>query len=177
MNTTNARSNSLSKTALLIVLTVVLIVIITISILYTSRMPAARSRQAEVAAQGAQVMPFDLDATTHIFQPHDDGGIQQVIADDPSDTAQITLIRTHLQEEAAKFQRGDFSDPTTIHGMDMPGVAQLQAGYARITVAYTELPNGAQLRYTTSDPALVVALRDWFAAQTSDHGEHAASPD
>jgi type II secretory pathway pseudopilin PulG len=161
---------------LLIVLTVVLTVIVTIGILYSSGMLTARNHQAEVAARGAQVMPFDLDATTHIFQPHDDGGIQQVIADDPSDTAQITLIRAHLQEEGAKFQRGDFSDPTTIHGMDMPGVAQLQAGYARITVTYTELPK-AQLRYTTSDPALVTALRDWFAAQTSDHGEHAASPD
>jgi hypothetical protein len=176
VNTTNTRSNTLPKTALLIVLTVVLTLVVTISILYSSGMLAGRNRQAEVAARGAQVMPFDLDATTHIFQPHDDGGIQQVIADDPSDSAQIALIRAHLQEEAAKFQRGDFSDPTTIHGMDMPGVAQLQAGYTRIAVTYTELPNGAQLRYTTSDPALVAALRDWFAAQTSDHGEHAAPP-
>jgi hypothetical protein len=121
-------------------------------------------------------MPFDLDTTTHLFLPRADGGVQQVTADNASDTEQIALIRMHLQAEASKFQLGDFSDPTTIHGQDMPGVAQLQAGYERIAVVYTELSNGAELRYTTGDPTLVAALHAWFASQTSDHGEHAATP-
>ena len=43
------------------------------------------SRQAEVAEAGAEVMPFDLDATTHIFTATDSGGTQEVIADDASD--------------------------------------------------------------------------------------------
>jgi hypothetical protein len=40
-------------------------------------------------------------------------------------------------------------------------------------VRYRDLPDGAELRYTTSDPVLVVALHDWFKAQTVDHGRHA----
>ena len=131
------------------------------------------NRQAEVAARGAEVMPFDLERTTHIFDDLPDGGLQQVVADDATDTAQIALIRGHLQEEAAKFQRGDFGDPAAIHGDAMPGLAELRQGYARIEVAYGELPDGAQIRYTTSDPAMVAALHAWFAAQLSDHGGHA----
>ena len=52
-------------------------------------------------------------------------------------------------------------------------LAELRQGYARIEVAYSELSDGAQIRYTTSDPAMVAALHAWFAAQLSDHGGHA----
>jgi len=117
-------------------------------------------------------MPFDLDATTQIFQPHDNGGIQQVIADNPSDTAQIALIRAHFQEEAAKFQRGHFSDLTTIPSMDMPA-AQLQAGYAHIAVTSTELPNGAQLRHR-DQTAPANALGD--DGSTSGGDQHGFEP-
>src|SRR5680860_1590926 len=36
------------------------------------------SRQEVVAEHGARVMPFDLEATTHVFAPDVDGGIQTV---------------------------------------------------------------------------------------------------
>jgi hypothetical protein len=136
---------------------------------------AVPGRQADVALRGAAVMPFDLERTTHIFDDLPDGGLQQVIADDPADTDQIALIRGHLQAEAAKFERGDFGDPAAIHGEAMPGLPALREGYARIEVAYSERPDGAQIRYTTSDPAMIAALHDWFAAQLSDHGGHATS--
>ena len=131
-------------------------------------------RQAQVAARGAQVMPFDLERTSHIFTAHPDGGVQQVIADDPQDAEQIELIRSHLQEEATRFRQGDFGDPAAIHGDAMPGLAELRRGFAGIDVAYSELPDGAQLRYTASDPALMAALHTWFRAQLSDHGDHAS---
>jgi hypothetical protein len=174
MNSTNAPSKSSPKTTLLIALAIVLMGTITIGILYRSGMLAARSRQDEVAARGAQVMPFDLNQTTHVFQELPDGGLQIVTASDPANTEQIVLIQAHLQEEAIKFRRGDFRDPATIHGQDMPGLADLKAGAVKINVRYTALPNGAQIRYATSDPSLIMALHHWFAAQISDHGAHAA---
>jgi hypothetical protein len=48
---------------------------------------AAPERLANVAAKGAEVMPFDLERTTHIFEKLDDGGLQQVVSDD-GDAAQ-----------------------------------------------------------------------------------------
>jgi len=118
-------------------------------------------------------MPFDLDQTIHVFQELPDGGLQTVTANDPANTQQIALIQAHLQQEAVKFRRGDFGDPATIHGQDMPGLADLKAGATKIDVQYTALPDGGQLRYTTTDPTLIMALHHWFAAQISDHGAHA----
>jgi hypothetical protein len=131
------------------------------------------ARQADVAARGAEVMPFDLDATTHRFTKTPDGGIQTVIADDPDDEIQIRLVREHLLEERENFARGDFEDPARIHGMDMPGVAELSAGYQRIAVTYSDVPAGAELLYSTTDEHLVSAIHAWFDRQVMDHGAHA----
>ena len=136
--------------------------------------PAAQQRQAEVAARGAQVMPFELAATSHVFTKNRNGGLQQVLVRNPKDKEQLRLVRSHLREIAGHFQAGDFSAPARIHGEAMPGLAQLrQAKPGEITVHYRELPNGAQIRYATSNPALVPVLHQWFDAQLSDHGADA----
>ncbi|GAA1580951.1 hypothetical protein GCM10009789_38530 [Kribbella sancticallisti] len=127
-------------------------------------------RRAEVAARGADVMPFDLTRTTHVFSKNATGGVQTVTANDPADTTQIELIRGHLREEATKFTRGDFADPAAIHGHDMPGLAELRAGAARVDVRYEQLEDGATLSYSTEEPQLVKGIHAWFEAQSSDHG-------
>lgn len=134
---------------------------------------ALDARQADVARRGAEVMPFDLDATTHTFTKTRDGGLQVVVADDPSNDEQVGLIRSHLAKERERFAKGDFDDPASIHGHDMDGVAELRAGYAAVTVEYAERPDGAQLTYTTDDPALIDAIHAWFDRQVMDHGPHA----
>ena len=135
--------------------------------------PANPDRQAEVAEHGASVMPFDLDRTTHQFRKTDSGGVQTVVADDPRDTTQINLIREHLRDEADRFRRGDFADPTQIHGEAMPGLDALRNHVGGITVDYETTPDGARITYTTTDEPLIVALHAWFDAQVSDHGQHA----
>ena len=134
---------------------------------------ATHQRQAEVALIGSQVMPFDLEATTHEFKPLPNGGLQTVTADNPTDSQQIELIQSHLEEESSKFQNGDFSDPAKIHGKDMPGLASLQSGFSNVDVQYTALVNGGQIRYVTDKADLVTAIHTWFNAQRSDHGHHA----
>lgn len=135
--------------------------------------PATSSRQADVAERGASVMPFDLDRTTHQFTKTDTGGVQTVVADNPPDTTQITLIRQHLTAEVDRFRRGDFTDPGRIHGSEMPGLDALRAHAGRITIRYETTPDGGRVTYTTSDAQLRTALHAWFDAQVSDHGQHA----
>jgi hypothetical protein len=130
-------------------------------------------RQAEVAQRGTEVMPFDLDTTTHRFEPTDDGLVQTVLSDDPDDAQQISLIREHLAVEAERFANGDYGDPASIHGEDMPGLAELEAGADAIAIALEEVTDGARITYATDDPALVDALHRWADAQKTDHGEHA----
>jgi hypothetical protein len=135
--------------------------------------PAPSSRQEMVHGMGHEVMPFKMSATQHVFEMTESGGIQQVIARDPNDTAQIGLIRQHLHHEAMRFSSGDFSDPTALHGAEMPGLRELSAGAAQIEIDFSDLPNGAQLTFTTRDLRLITTIHRWFGAQLSDHGTDA----
>ena len=135
---------------------------------------AEPERIAEVAKRGADVMPFDLKATTHAFTKTDVGGVQGVVAKDPGDQVQVDLVRKHLKDIQTQFTKGDFSGPSHIHGQDMPGLAQLQAAKpGQVKITYADVPGGAQVTYSTSAPELVAALHSWFDAQLSDHGADA----
>ncbi len=105
--------------------------------------------QVMVHEMSSQVMPFDLGKTTHIFEMTESGGIQQVIAKDPNDSAQITLIQQHIQHEAMLFGAGNFADPTSLHGADMPGVRELATGFSQVKIEYAALANGAQITFIT----------------------------
>lgn len=131
------------------------------------------TRQAEVAEAGAEVMPFALDETTHIFTDTPTGGRQDVVADNPADDLNIEQIREHLREEAESFRRGDFSDPEAIHGAAMPGLATLKARFDEIDVELAETEAGAAIILSTQEPKVIAAIHLWFAAQKSDHGSHA----
>lgn len=135
---------------------------------------ADADRQAEVARRGADVMPFSLEATTHVFTKTAQGGKQRVVAKDPRNAQQVRLVRQHLREIEMQFRRGDFSGPAHIHGNDMPGLERLQiARPGAIAIAYRNVPGGAELAYRSADAQLVSALHAWFDAQLSDHGKDA----
>jgi hypothetical protein len=132
------------------------------------------ARIGEVAKRGADVMPFDVKATLHIFTETGDGGVQRVVARNRGDVAQTQLVRQHLQELRGQFLRGDFSGPEHIHGAGMPGLAALRAAApGSVAISYRDIPDGAELTYRTQDQALVAALHQWFTAQVSDHGPDA----
>lgn len=135
---------------------------------------ADEKRLDEVAERGAHVMPFDLEKTLHVFSKTENGGLQQVVVKDKSDTEQIRLIRSHLSKISGEFKRGDFSNPERIHGESMPGLAELKkAKPGEIKIEYAELPDGAQIDYSSNSPKLIDAIHQWFDAQLSDHARHA----
>jgi len=133
----------------------------------------AMPSQARINQRSKTIMTFDLTKTMHGFQDLPTGGLEIVMANDPTDATQIALVRGHLRKEATLFGQGDFSGPAYIHGDDMPGLPELRAGWKRIAVRYAPLANGASIRYTTADPVMVAAIHQWFAAQTMEHGSHA----
>jgi hypothetical protein len=135
---------------------------------------ATEDRLDEVAKHGAHVMPFSLEQTTHIFSKTEKGGLQQVIVKNSSNAEQIKLIREHLSRISQEFIQGDFSDPAKIHGEGMPGLAELRSAQpGRINIVYKELPNGAEIDYSSDDRKLIEAIHKWFDAQLSDHARHA----
>ena len=137
---------------------------------------ADAQRQAEVAKLGADVMPFSLQATIHIFTKTAQGGTQRVVAKSATDAPQIKLAREHLRDIQTQFLKGDFSGPSHIHGVEMPGLADLKtAKPGQISIDYKDVEAGAELTFLTSDAKLVSALHQWFDAQLSDHGSDAVA--
>lgn len=132
------------------------------------------ARLDKVAEKGRMVMPFNLEQTLHIFTKKPLGGVQQIFSKDPKNKEQIRLIREHLVEKSADFKERNFSDPIKIHGEDMPGLSLLkQAKLNAITIKYKELPDGAEITYTSEEPNLIKAIQQWFDAQLRDHARHA----
>lgn len=130
---------------------------------------AATTAERAMADRAASVMPFDLNATTHSFTKTDVGGVEQIAVNNPADQTDIALIRHHLRYEADQFARGDYTDPATIHGAGMPGLHDLETNAQRIQIRYQEIPTGAGITYSATDPALITALHTWFDTQTHDH--------
>jgi len=133
----------------------------------------AQTKQEQVHHMSHQVMPFDMSKTIHVFRMTESGGVQKVLARDPDEMEQILLIRQHLGHEAEMFSHGNYSDPTKLHGADMPGLAELSANPSKVKVSYAELPAGAQITFETKDLSILTAIHRWFGAQLSEHGADA----
>lgn len=133
----------------------------------------AHTPQEHVHGMSHSVMPFDMAKTVHVVRMTESGGVQRVIVKGSSDAGQVTLIRHHLREEAGRFQHGDYSDPAKLHGATMPGLKELQKGAQSVNVSYSELPDGAEITFETSDLHVLTAIHRWFGAQLSEHGADA----
>src|SRR3982074_342384 len=59
----------------------------------------ANADEQAMAVRAAAVMPFDLNPNTHTVIKKATGRVAQVVANDPGDRRNITLIRQHLLKE------------------------------------------------------------------------------
>jgi len=148
---------------------------ITIILLFGATAASGETKQEHVHHMSHDVMPFELAKTSHIFRMTDSGGVERVIVKDAGDKEQVELIQKHLQHEAEAFQRGDYSDPASLHGEDMPGLMELQNEAEQISVRFSALPNGAEITFETADLHLLTAIHRWFGAQLSEHGADATA--
>lgn len=140
---------------------------------HEDRPDADRSTFAE---REAEVMPFDLEASMHVFEDTATGGVQRVIVRDADDAVNVASIRAHLRQEAEAFANGDFDDPAYLHGESMPGLDELRAAGSdgRLKVRYEDEDAGGRIVYRSDDPRVVIAVHLWFQAQVIDHGDHAS---
>ena len=133
----------------------------------------AQTQHQHVHQSAPAVMPFETSKTIHFFRMTESGGVERVVTRDADAVDQIALIQQHLQHEATRFTRGDYSDPAALHGATMPGLKELQTGAPKIRVSYAPLPTGAQITFETADLHLLTAIHRWFGAQLSEHGADA----
>jgi hypothetical protein len=126
-------------------------------------------RFADMQSRGARSMGFDQSKTTHQFRTLEDGGAIEVTVNDPSDTADLTAIRSHLATIAKQFAAGDFSAPMMTHAEMPPGAAEMQKLKDKIVYTYEELPTGARVKITTGSPDALAAVHKFFDYQIKEH--------
>jgi hypothetical protein len=105
----------------------------------------------------------------HRFEDLADGGRIQLTRD-PTDSAGIRNVRTHLAEIARAFAAGDFTTPGVVHaGKQVPGAATMTARREHIDYRFRALPAGGELRMITRDPDALKAIHQYLAFQRAEH--------
>jgi TusA-related sulfurtransferase len=127
------------------------------------------ARHAVVESHGDQAMGFPHHKTTHHFRLMSDGGVIDVTANDPNDTANIDAIRSHLSHIAMMFADGDFSTPMFVHDGVPPGVTAMKLLKSEIRYTYGERPSGGIVRIKSDDPVALAAIQDFIRFQITDH--------
>jgi hypothetical protein len=113
-------------------------------------------------------MGVDQDASRHRFEDLTDGGRIELQMRE-ADSAGVATIRSHLRETARQFTAGIFSAPDATHARTVPGTPVMAAKKGRIQYTYHDLPQGGEVRITTTDPEALAAVREFLAFQRSDH--------
>jgi hypothetical protein len=122
----------------------------------------------EMQKRGQMAMGVNQYTSTHKFDITSDGGRIE-LQRDSFDSLDVAQIRAHMKMIQHAFEAGDFSTPAFVHMRDMPGTAIMARRKALIHYAYGELPRGAEVRITTSDPESRAAIAQFLQAQRTEH--------
>ena len=128
----------------------------------------ADSAFAAMQKRGQMAMGVDQYTSTHKFDVTPDGGRIELQRDKP-DSLGVAQIRAHMKLIQHAFEAGDFSTPAFIHMRDMPGTKVMSAKKSAIKYAYAELPLGAEVRISSSDPEARAAIAEFMNAQRMEH--------
>ena len=114
-------------------------------------------------------MGFSHQKTAHHFRLTPEGGLIEVKASDPEDTASRDQIRGHLAEIARLFSQGDFEKPMMIHDLMPPGVSVMARLKSQIDYQYEEIERGGRLIIFTRNTEALNAIHEFLRFQIKDH--------
>lgn len=119
--------------------------------------------------RGEKSMGFSQTATTHHFLLKPDGGVIQVLVNDPRDTTDRDNIRIHLAHIAHAFGEGDFDVPMFVHDTIPPGVPEMRRLREKINYSFEETPAGGRVVIATADKEALAAIHTFLRFQIAEH--------
>jgi hypothetical protein len=126
-------------------------------------------RHEGVNDRGDHAMGFSHEKTTHHFRLAVNGGVIEVVVNDPNDTASLDQIRMHLTHIAKLFKEGNFNLPMLIHGETPPGVQAMIRLKSDINYEFESFERGARVRIATSNAEAIEAIHQFLRYQIRDH--------
>jgi hypothetical protein len=118
---------------------------------------------------GEKAMGFSQTETTHHFFLRENGGVIQVEANDPKDTRNRNLIRTHLSHIAQAFAAGDFLDPMAVHDTVPEGVPAMERLKGDIRYTFVPTPLGGRVLIRTANTQALTAIHQFLRFQIREH--------
>jgi hypothetical protein len=131
--------------------------------------PGGEQQQlARTSQSGTAGVSFDQSKTNHHFRLTQDGGILEVMANDPRDSVSVSQIRRDLPRLAAAFSWGDFTMPWQGSDQSPAGVAAMLRMKGRINFQYEDRPGGGAVSISSREPAAVEAIHQFLRGQIRD---------
>lgn len=124
---------------------------------------------AAMNARGDQGMGFSQEKTTHHFYLTKTGGIIQVEANDPKDTASRDQIRQHLGHISMAFAEGNFDIPMFVHDQVPPGVPEMKELKSALSYKYEDTGAGGRVMISSNNPQGVSAVQSFLRFQITEH--------
>ncbi|HEX8187892.1 MAG TPA: hypothetical protein VF586_06065 [Pyrinomonadaceae bacterium] len=124
---------------------------------------------AGVNARGEAAMGFSQTETAHRFTLTRDGGLIQVEARNPADSANRDRVRRHLAHVARMFAAGNFDTPMLVHARAVPGAPAMSRLKAEIVYAFEETERGGRIRIGAKSPEALAAVHEFLRFQIEDH--------
>lgn len=134
----------------------------------STRASAQDSSFAAMQQRGKMAMGVDQYTSVHHFDDLADGGRIQ-LQSDGKDAAAVHTIRAHLHDISKAFASGDFSTPEFVHMAKVPGTSVMAERRSAIQYTLRDLPNGGELRMTTTDSVARRAIHEFMAFQRGEH--------
>jgi len=126
-------------------------------------------RHDGVKERGDHAMGFSHEKTTHHFRLAVNGGVIEVVVNDPNDTASLDQIRMHLAHISKLFEEGNFNLPMLIHGEKPPGADVMIRLKSDISYEFESLERGARVRIAASNAEAIGAIHQFLRYQIRDH--------
>lgn len=153
-----------------------LVLLLPIGLVAGTQQPATQHHDHEqdkrldgVNERGDHAMGFSHEKTTHHFRLAVDGGVIEVVANDPKDATSVEQIRTHLSHIAKLFKEGNFSAPMLTHGETPAGVPDMTRMKDDITYTFESIERGGRVRIVTSNEQAIEAVHQFLRYQIKDH--------
>ena len=138
--------------------------VLCLTLMFGSSVVSAQARDSAFVAMEA--------LGSHRFQDLPDGGRIELTRD-PTDSAGITEVRTHLAQIAREFAAGNFSTPGVVHaGKQVPGAETMAARRNQISYRYSPVTGGGELRIVTWVPEALRAVLKFLAFKRLVHTHH-----
>ena len=149
--------------------TLSLLAILVFASLAIAQAAPAGDPDAEMNARFSKALGVPLDKVTLHFYLVKNGGVIELTAKDPNDTATINALQKYLQTQKDLWEKGKETAVTDVHGKFPESAATMRRLRNEITFYMAKTDNGGVLRMFSINEQARNAIQEYFKFEIAEH--------